>query len=207
MQYTPYGKTGKRVSAVGFGGMRFDKGRSDQQNAELVRHAFCLGINYFDTAPGYGRSEDIFGLAFKEMSGDFYVSTKAMPTAVPTAAKARKAVQKSLARMGVEKIDFYHVWCLRKMEHFDLALRPGGQYEGLLRCQEEGLIDHIACSTHQPGGEVRRVVDSGKFAGVTLGVNILNHPYRFDGVRAASEAGLGVVAMNPLGIANKMKVM
>jgi len=78
-------------------------------------------------------------------------------------------------------------------------MRPGGQYEGLLRCQEEGLIDHIVCSTHQPGDEVRQVVDSGKFEGLTLGVNLLNHPYRWDGVRAAADARLGVVAMNPLG--------
>lgn len=199
MQYVEYGKTGKRVSVVGFGGMRFDKNRSDHQNAELVRYAAERGINYFDTAPGYGRSEDIFGLAFGRMPGEFYVSTKLMPTQVSTAAKARKAVRKSLQRMGVAKIDFFHVWCLRKMEHYELAVRPGGLYEGLRQCQQQGLIDHIVCSSHQPGEQIKRILGDGKFEGVTLGVNVLNHPYRWDGVRAAAEAGLGVAAMNPLG--------
>ena len=133
MKYVKYGKTGKKVSVVGFGGMRFDTKRPDEENAELVRYACSKGINYFDTAPGYcgDKSEPIFGLAFKDMPGEFYVSTKAMPTDIGTAGKAREAVRKSLERMGVPKIHFFHVWCLRKMEHYKLAVKRGGLYDGL----------------------------------------------------------------------------
>jgi predicted aldo/keto reductase-like oxidoreductase len=77
-------------------------------------------------------------------------------------------------------------------------MRPGGQYEGLLQCQQEGLIDHIVCSSHQPGAEIRQIMSEGKVEGVLLGMNILNYPYRWDGVQAANELGYGVVAMNPL---------
>ena len=198
MRYTEYGKTGKKVSVVGFGGMRFDQKRPDKQNAELVRYACSKGINYFDTAPGYGKSEDIFGLAFKDMPGDYWVSTKAMPTRYDTAAGAHEAVKKSLDRMGVPKIHFFHIWCLRKMEHYELAMKPGGLYDGLVECKDEGLIDHIAFSSHQPGDQIKTIVDSGKFDGGLMGINILNFPYRWDGVAAAAERGLGVVAMNPL---------
>ena len=94
MKYVDYGKTGRRVSVVGFGGMRFDqKGRSDEENAEVVRYACAQGVNYFDTAPGYGRSEDIFGIAFKDMPGDYWVSTKAMPTSYETAAEIEGPLQ------------------------------------------------------------------------------------------------------------------
>ena len=198
MRFVEYGRTGKKVSVVGFGAMRFDQTRPDEQNAELVRYACSKGINYFDTAPGYGKSEDIFGLAFRDMPGDYWVSTKAMPTTYETAAGAREAVMKSLDRMGVPKIHFFHVWCLRKMAHYELAMRPGGLYDGLVECRDEGLIEHIAVSSHQPGGEIRQMLDSGKFEGVLLGVNVLNFPYRWDGVTAAAEGGYGVVAMNPL---------
>jgi predicted aldo/keto reductase-like oxidoreductase len=201
MRYKYYGKTGKRVSCVGFGGMRFDTTRSNEENAELVRYACAQGINYFDTAPDYCNdlSEPIYGLAFKDMPGEFYVSTKAMPTAFDTAQKAKDQVRRSLDRLGVPKINFYHIWCLRKMEHYELAMKPGGQYEGLLELQAEGLIDHIVCSSHQPGHEIRQIVQDGKVEGVLLGMNILNFPYRWDGVKAAYAAGCGVVAMNPLG--------
>lgn len=201
MQYKTYGKTGKKVSAVGFGGMRFDESKTIKENAELVRYANSKGINYFDTAPGYcgDTSEEIFGEAFKDMPGQFYVSTKGMPTTFDTAEKAVAAVKKSIQKLGVKKINFYHIWCIRKTEHYELAMKQGGQYEGLLQCQKEGLIDHIALSSHQTGNEVKQILDEGKIEGILLGVNILNFPYRWEGVAAASDMKYGVVAMNPLG--------
>lgn len=198
-----YGTTGLQVSAVGFGGMRFDTSRSKEQNAELLQYAWDKGINYFDTAPIYceDQSEGIFGLAIRKMSGDrdrFYVSTKGMPEKFDTAEKAIAQVKKSLRRLQTEYVDFYHVWCIRSWPEYELAMRPGGQYEGLLRCKEEGLIRHIVVSTHLPGNNVEKLISKNEFEGVLLGVNILNFLYRWQGVEAAHKMGLGVVAMNPL---------
>lgn len=203
MIYNQYGKTGARVSAVGFGGMRFDTSRSNEENAELLPYAFSKGINYFDTAPGYcdDKSEDIFGLALKQMADvrdEFYVTSKGMPADFDTAGKACKAVEKSLKRLNIDKIDFYHVWCVRDIEQYHLAMKKGGQYEGLVKCRDEGLIDNIVVSTHLPGDKVSVLLEKGYFEGVLLGVNILNFLYRWQGVQAAYDTGLGVVAMNPL---------
>ncbi len=78
MLYKPYGKTGKEISVISFGGMRFADNDDIETNAELVQYACSKGINYFDTAPGYceDKSEIAFGEAFKNMDRDsFYVST------------------------------------------------------------------------------------------------------------------------------------
>jgi predicted aldo/keto reductase-like oxidoreductase len=203
MIYKEYGKTGIKVSAVGFGGMRFDEKKSNEKNAELLLYAKEKGINYFDTAPMYcsDTSEDIFGIAIEQMSDmrdEFYVSTKGMPTEFDTADKARAAVEKSLKRIKSGYIDFYHVWCIRTMEQYELAMKKGGQYEGLLKCKEEGLIKNIVVSTHLPGNNIQTIINDGNFAGVLMGVNILNFPYRWQGVQTAYESGYGVVAMNPL---------
>jgi len=127
MIYKEYGKTGEKVSVIGFGGMRFDISKSKEENTELLRYANAEGINYFDTAPTYceDQSEDIFGIAFKNMPADFYVSTKGNPHEFNTAKKAKEAVKKSLDRLGIPKIHFYHIWCLLKMEHYELAMKPG----------------------------------------------------------------------------------
>ncbi len=125
MKYIKYGKTNIEVSVVGFGGLRFDLTKSNEENAELVQYAYNKGINYFDTAPGYcdDRSEDILGIAFRQIlkkrKKDFYVSTKGKPTVYDTLEKAILAVKKSIERLGIDKIDFYNVWCLRKLEHYD----------------------------------------------------------------------------------------
>ena len=118
MIYSEYGQTGAEVSAVGFGGMRFDESKPNEENAELLLYAWSKGINYFDTAPEYcsDTSEDIFGIALKQMADSrsrYYVSTKGMPTSFDTADKARVAVERSLKRLNVDRIDFYHVWCIR----------------------------------------------------------------------------------------------
>ncbi len=203
MIYKKYGKTGLDVSAVGFGGMRFDTKLPDADNAQLVRYAVDQGINYLDTAPGYcdDHSETIFGLAVKEMADrrdDFYLSTKAMPENFDTAEKAIAQVDKSLSRLKTDVIDFYHVWCIRTWEQYELAMKPGGQYEGLLTCKEQGKIKHIVVSTHLRGPEVEDLISKQEFEGVLLGVNVLNFLYRWDGVMAAEKLGMGVVAMNPL---------
>ncbi|MBP8604961.1 MAG: aldo/keto reductase [Phycisphaerae bacterium] len=203
MIYKTYGKTGLNVSAVGFGGMRFDTARSKEENAALLRYAVDKGINWLDTAPGYcdDQSEDIFGLAIGQMASRrsaFYVSTKGMPENCPTAAKAQEAVEKSLKRLRTDYIDFYYVWCIRRWKEYELATRPGGQYEGLLKCLQQGKIRHLVVSTHLRGPDVQRLLGKMEFEGVLLGVNILNFMYRWQGVQAASELGLGVAAMNPL---------
>ncbi|MCK5852221.1 aldo/keto reductase [bacterium] len=204
MIYSEYGKTGKMVSAVGFGGMRFDtKKRTDKENAEIVLHAYKKGINYFDTAPMYcdDKSETIFGLAFEQMSKDrdkFFVATKKMPTEGNAAEEGIASVKRSLEKLKIDYIDFFHVWCVRTQEQYELAMKKGGLYEGLLKCKEEGLIKHIVVSTHLPGNKVKNIVDDGYFEGVLMGVNILNFRFRWEGAVAAQKAGLGVVAMNPL---------
>jgi len=60
------------------------------------------------------------------------------------------------------------------------------------------LIDHIVFSLHQPGSEIKHILEDGKMEGVLLGINILNFPYCWDGVMAAYQRGCGMVAMNPL---------
>jgi len=106
MIYKPYGKTGKMVSALGFGGMRFKDDCSIEEGAEIVRYANSLGINYFDTAPNYckDRSEDIFGEAFKNMPGEFYVSTKSSLGSEPDADSVRRRIENSLKRLGIDII-------------------------------------------------------------------------------------------------------
>ncbi|KAB3532103.1 aldo/keto reductase [Alkaliphilus serpentinus] len=199
MIYRPYGKTGKEVSVIGFGGMRF--GKDEDYAAEVVRRANELGINYFDTAPFYcnDRSQDIFGKAFKKMPGQFYVSTKSSVNKEDTADKVRWRIEDSLMKMGLEKINFFHMWCIMDLNHYERVMTPGGAYEGALKAKEEGLIDHLVFSTHCKGEDIEKIINDDVFEGVLLGYNVINHPYRQRGVDAALKKGIGVVTMNPLG--------
>jgi len=183
--------------------MRFNTKRPKEENAGLLEYASDRGITWFDTAPGYcdDQSEEIFGIAIKNMAkkrDKFFVSTKAMPGDFPTAANTRAAVAKSLRHLQTDYIDFFYVWCIRSWPEYELAMRPDGMYEGLLQCKDEGLIRHIVVSTHLRGERVEQMLSRNEFEGVLLGVNVLNFLYRWKGVEAATQMGLGVAAMNPL---------
>lgn len=200
MIYREYGKTGKKVSAIGFGGMRFEEPNNTEGSAELLVHAFEKGINYFDTAPFYfkGKSEKIFGAAVPELrkaGGDFYLSTKSM-------AKDRDGLrldlEKSLERLGVDKVDFYHVWCVLSPDDY-AKRKAAGVIDEFRRIKEEGLADHICISTHMGGDEIAGLLGEEEYEGITLGYSAINFPFREAGLAAAAEKNMGVVIMNPLG--------
>ena len=65
--------------------------------------------------------------------------------------------------------------------------------------KREGLIRNIVFSSHMQGDEIETVVETGKFRGMLIGYNALNHRFRQSGIEAAYQNGMGVVVMNPLG--------
>jgi uncharacterized protein len=200
MIYRPYGATGIPVSVIGFGGMRFNDQKDAQGCVELVHAAYKKGINYFDTAPGYGDSEMLFGAAFKDMKKSrqetpFYVSTK---TTAAEPAAIRRELERSLQRMGLDYIDFYHVWCIMSLEAFQRRKAKGALKE-FEKLQQEGLIKHICISTHVSGQEVESILADYPFAGILLGYSAMNFRYREAALAAAARDQRGVVVMNPLG--------
>jgi predicted aldo/keto reductase-like oxidoreductase len=204
MRYKEFGKTGKEVSVLGFGGMRFDP-KNEELAIQTVHRAVDLGINYFDTAPGYceDNSETFIGNALaslpRKRQKDVYVSTKSHFTADPTADDVRRRIANQLRILKREKIEFYNMWCIMDLPQFHKIMMPGGPYDGAAQAKKEGLIDHICGTAHASGKDIAEIVKSGVFDGITLGYNIMNYTFRKEGLEAAAKADMGVVTMNPLG--------
>ncbi|MEN7973347.1 MAG: aldo/keto reductase [Verrucomicrobiota bacterium] len=197
MIYKPYGKTGKKISAVGFGGMRFPDSIPNEKNAELLLYAQGKGVNYFDTAPFYcnDTSEEIFGMALRQMKpGSFYVSTKCGSS---DGEELRTSLERSLERLGIDRIHFFNIWCLKSDEDWENR-KKGGAVDALLKARDEGLVEHVVCSTHMTRNQAASIFDEDIFEGVTLGYNAVNFPFREQIVADARKHEMGVVAMNPL---------
>jgi predicted aldo/keto reductase-like oxidoreductase len=201
MIYKGYGQTGKQLSAIGFGGMRLPTPKKHAAGIALLHAARRAGITYFDTAPYYcdDQSEDIFGEALRTMPPSplpLYTSSKCSEAA---GGAFRRGLEKSLRRLGVPRIDFFHIWCV--MDPADWQARvKGGALKAALQAKAEGLIGHVCVSTHMRGPEVEQMLaDHPEIEGVTLGYCAINFPYRRQGVEAAGRLRKGLVAMNPLG--------
>lgn len=200
MIYREYGSSGVKVSALGFGGMRFPQELDADGGAALVTAAHDAGITYFDTAIGYGRSEEVMGLAFREMvktrtSRPFYVSTK---TFAATPDDIRRDAETSLKRLQVDAIDFYHMWCVMSPDAY-AQRKLSGALRGLERLKAEGLVRHIVISSHMNGHDIGAVLRDYPFEGVLLGYSAMNFAYREAALDAAAALRRGVVVMNPLG--------
>ena len=194
------GTAGQKTAALGFGGMRFESPQDTDKSAATVLRAFNKGITYFDTAPGYceDQSEIIMGSAIREMQKNgspFTISTKSNRA---DGGELRAQLEESLKRLNVDVIDYYHCWYVLTLEDWE-GRKKGGAVDAILKAKEEGLIRHAVFSTHLQGSDIRKVIEEGYFEGVTLGYSLLNSPFRQDGIQAASENGMGVVVMNPLG--------
>lgn len=197
MRYRSFGQTGKEISVISFGGMRFPEPQKMDQSAELLLYAHDQGINYFDTAPVYcaDRSEDIFGYALSQKPREsYFVSSKCSRA---KGQDLRQSIERSLKRLRTDHIDFFYIWHLMTPDDWEKR-KQGGAVEAALKAREEGLINHLLCSSHMEGEGLAEVLTEGIFEGVLLGYNALNFPYRQQAVTQAGQMNLGVVTMNPL---------
>lgn len=207
MYYKEYGNTGMKVSAIGLGTMRYDAedvsaGRFEKC-AEIPLYALENGINYWDTAPGYceDKSEIITGIALSQVKrSDVYVTSKTNFSTLgenPTRDDFRRRLEMSLDRLKTDYLDFYHMWCMLDLKSWERHMEV--LYPFFEEAKREGLIRNIVFSSHMQGNEIETVVETGKFKGMLIGYNALNHRFRQSGIEKAYEKGMGVVVMNPLG--------
>lgn len=200
MLYRPYGKTGKNISIISAGGMRYANPQDVDAMAQVPLEAARLGINYFDTAPLYceDKSETILGVALKEIKKEgfeHYISTKSNADNYDD---MMRDIEKSMRIMNIDHIHFMHCWCFLSLDKFE-ERKKHGAVKALQKAKEEGVISHVVFSSHMSGEDIAVVADSGLFEGVTLGFCAINFPFRLEGIKAAYRNNLGVITMNPLG--------
>ena len=211
MNYREFGKTGEKISALGFGCMRFPEYQEDgkwfvdqEKTTEMVRRAYELGVNYFDTAPFYcnENSEEALGKAVKPFRDKILLSTKCPVNKAKDPAGYRRFLEQSLRRLDTDHIDFYHFWGINKKE-FDEVIVPMGLLEEARKVKEEGLIRHISFSFHDDPSAIKHIIDTSIAHGVPMEsmlcqYNLLDRSNE-EMIAYAHEMGLGTVAMGPVG--------
>ena len=196
MQYRAIPKSGVKLSCIGFGGMRIPK-VSEEQAIATVRRAIELGVNYLETSPGYGDSEIKIGKALKGLRDKAYVSTKSNVTQSPDVDGLYRSLEKSMKRLDVDYVDFYHMWFVNDRDRWRAVMKKGGPLDGAKKAQSEGLIGHIGITTHAPLSLMREMVLCGEFELITVSYNAAKRECE-EIIDLAGENGVGVVIMNPL---------
>jgi hypothetical protein len=197
MLYHEVGSSGVKLSAIGFGAMRWP---SEQVAFEAINRGLDVGINYLDTSSGYcgGNSQKWSGRAVKARRNELYFSNKCHWAKAPAADEVRKAIDASLAATGLDYFDFYQIWGLQDTAVVNEATKKGGFIEGVRKAQKDGLIRvGLGFTFHGPVETFKAAVDTGEFLCATVSYNLMR---RKDEVLIdyAASKGVGIIIMNPL---------
>ncbi|MCL2357052.1 MAG: aldo/keto reductase [Defluviitaleaceae bacterium] len=208
MLFNNFGKTGIKMSALGFGAMRLPmRGEGDKKEIDddlaipMMHRAFELGVNYIDTAPYYNDklSEGAVGRALKSWTkpGKIYVSTK-NPIENDSPDDWMKRLETSLKNLNLDSIDFYHFWGINLKGYQHWETLSNGPLQAAERAKSEGLIKHLSFSFHDDAKNLPEIINGGRFESVLVQYNLLDRSNE-DNLAYAKERGLGVVVMGPVG--------
>jgi predicted aldo/keto reductase-like oxidoreductase len=208
MRYVEFGRSGIQVSRLGFGCMRlpsYEKNGvtiyDEDESAALLRRAYELGVNYYDTAPGYcdTQSESITGKAIKPFREKIYLSTK-NPIENDSGDDYDKRLEKSLKKLDTGYIDFYHFWGITLDTFINRICVPGGPMDRVKKWKAQGVVRHISFSFHDTPENMPEIIRRGEgvFDSLLCQYNILDRSNE-KGMVFAKEQGLGVVVMGPVG--------
>ncbi len=208
MQYTEFGRTGIQVARLGFGCMRFPSREVDgkkvfdeEESIRMMHRAMELGVNYFDTAPGYceKQSEIIVGKALKGRRDKVYLSTK-YPSEEASGDDLERKLETSLKKLDTDYIDFYHMWGISLKTFVERLDTPDGPMARARKLRDAGVIRHISFSFHDAPENMIEIIQRGEgvFASVLCQYNLLDRANE-DAIAYAHEQGLGVTIMGPVG--------
>lgn len=196
MEKRVLGRTGERLSVIGFGGI-VAQDASPAEAVEYVNRAIGRGINYFDVAPTYGHAEERLGPALEPYRDQVFLACK---TGQRLARDADAELNRSLERLKTDHLDLYQFHGVCSVEQADQILAPGGALETFITARERGLIRHIGFSAHSEDAAIR-LLDAFPFDSVLLPVNIFCWRDGAFGPRVcekAIEKGAGILALKAL---------
>lgn len=188
-KYNPLGKTGLKVSDVSCGAISFNE-------PNVLRYAYDLGVNYFDTAESYLRtkSETYIGQALKDVRDKVIITTKHGYSARGKIEKESiiKRIEASLNRLQTDYIDIAMIHGLS-----DLSLLKNEELRAAYsRLKKQGKIRFTGFSTHSPKVPLEQALNNDEYVQVILvSYNHLEGDEIEPMIKQLREKGIGIVAM------------
>lgn len=205
MKYRRLGRTGFRVSEVGFGAWAIGGDSygptQDEVSLDALAAAWEHGVNFFDTADIYGRghSETLLGGFLKDKRDQAVLATKVGWDFSHGGVRKnfageyiRSACEESLKRLGTDRIDLY------QLHNPTLEQIVAGEiFQVLDELKASGKIRSYGVSIYVPR-EAKAVLASGKADALQLIFNLLDQRQADEIFREAKEKNIGIIAREPL---------
>ncbi|RLE53855.1 MAG: aldo/keto reductase [Candidatus Methanomethylicota archaeon] len=191
--YRVLGRTRLKVSILGFGGIPI-RTLTLNEAVKVVRRAYEVGVNFYDTARNYVDSERKIGAALKDVRSEVYIATK---TASRSYEDAMKDLEVSLAELGTSYIDVWQLHGVNNFETLERVLASDGALAALKDAKQDGRVRFIGITGHRPDVLVR-AIETGEFDTVQFPFNYLSTEAGKELIPRAEELDVGMIVMKPL---------
>ena len=191
MEYRTLGKTGLKVSRMGFGGIPIQK-IDEEGTRKLLREMAEKGINYIDSARGYTVSEQYIGYGLEGIRDKFILATKSMSRTKDAMAAD---IETSLKNFHTDYIDLYQVHN-PSMEQLDQVIEKGGALEALREAKKAGKIGHIGLTAHSTA-VFERALELDWVETIMFPYNIVEQQGA-ELIHRCAEKNIGFIDMKPL---------
>lgn len=192
MEYRQLGKTGLKVSLMGFGGIPIQR-VSREEARDVLNLALEQGVNFIDSARAYTDSESKISQVLKGKRDKVILATKTAPRMGQDMAAE---IDTSLANFATDYIDLYQCHNV-KAQHVDVVMAPGGALEALLDAKKAGKIRHIGMTTHHPSVLIE-LLKTGYIETVQVPYNFIERSVEDELLGKILEMNLGFIVMKPL---------
>jgi len=187
------GKSGLEVTAVGFGGIPIMRVAMDDA-VPVIRRALDLGVNFIDTAAGYGDSEEKVGRAVDGRRDGLVLATKSGRTGKE---EMLADIEQSRRRMGTDVIDLYQLHNVSTPEKWEKISAPGGALGALLEARDKGHIAHVGFTSHNLDVAMD-LLDEDVFETVQFPFNLVTSEPTDELIPKSRAKELGFIVMKPL---------
>lgn len=195
MGYRRFGKTNLKLSVFSLGMMHCC--HSELNLKATFQKAISLGINHFETARAYGKSEKYLGQVLKQSTlnrQEIIITTKLPPT--PNYQQMTEWINESLTRLQVNYIDCLAIHGINTREHLAWIKSENGCMSALFEAKKEGKINHIGFSSHGSLELILETIETNFFEFINL------HYYYFfqhnlPAIELAFQKDLGIFIISP----------
>ena len=191
MEYKVLGKTGLKISRMGFGGIPIQK-IDAEGTKKLMRCLVEQGVNFIDTARYYTVSEEYLGYALEGIRDRFVLATKSMAR---DKASMAADIETSLRNLRTDYIDLYQLHNPNAKD-LEQVLAPGGALEALMEAKAAGKIGHIGITLHSLD-LFRQAVNFPWAETIMFPYNIVETQGE-DVIAACKEKNIGFICMKPM---------
>ncbi len=203
------GKTGLRISEIGFGALEIGRNWAPDVNADpshlsekeaayLLNSILDMGINFIDTAPAYWYSEEYIGKGISHRRKEFYLATKVGEHCDPSGSvydysfnATLNFIDRSLKLLKTDYIDLLQIHSA-SIE----VIEKGETLSAMESAKKAGKILHIGMT-----GNVEaciKAIETGGYETVQFPYNIINYQAEDKLIPLAEQNNIGMIIMRPL---------